>query len=126
MSSHLGMTLRFGDDSPAWIWIIKQDNDSLKAKTANVIGDSVQRSSAFLIGQLEDISLWMLEQASNSTPKNEGLAITGRVLHGLHQALPKVPPLAGQIAEKSTYLGISLGEGVIRLTNKVLSRMRSG
>ena len=105
---------------------MKQDDSSLKAKTASVIGDSVQRSSAFLIGQLEDLSLWMLEQASNTTPKNQGLAFTGRVLHGLHQALPSVPPFAGQVAEKSTYLGISLGEGAIRLTKRVLSRLRSG
>jgi hypothetical protein len=105
---------------------MKQGKDSLKAKTASVIGDSVQRSSAYLIDQLEDISLWMLEQASSSSPKSEGLAIAGRVLHRLHQALPNVPPFAGQIADKSTYLGISLGEGVIRLTNKVLSRLRTG
>jgi hypothetical protein len=126
MYSHPEMTLRFGVEPPAWNWIMKQDDDSLKAKTASVIGDSVQRSSAFLISQLEDISLWMLEQASNATPKNKGLALTGRVLHGLHQALPGVPPFAGQIAEKSTYLGISLGEGIMRLTNKVLARTRSG
>jgi hypothetical protein len=117
------MTLRFGDKLSTWIWIMKQGDDSLKAKTARVIGDSVQRSSAFLIDQLEDISLWMLEQASNATPKSQGLAIAGRVLHGVHKTLPRVPQVAGQIAETSTYVGISLGEGFIRLTHKVMSRL---
>lgn len=117
------MILRFGDKLSAWVQIMEQGDDSLKAKTARVIGDSVQRSSAFLIDQLEDISLWMLEQASDAKPRSEGLAIAGRLLHGLHKALPRVPQLAGQIAETSTYVGISLGEGLIRLTHKVVSRL---
>jgi hypothetical protein len=93
-------------------------------QAATVIGDSVEKTSAYVIEQVEDLSLWMMEQAAEGNPNSEGLTQLGDIMHSARQVMSHVPRLAGSLAAGSTYFGLRLGGLTLRVVQKLAEPSR--
>jgi hypothetical protein len=99
------------------------DNDNLSRQTAEVIGETVERTISFFFDELEDLSLWMMEQAASAETGNRGLTEVGRTLHSLQRISKEVPPLVGRFVAGSTLVGFRFGGSAIKATQRILIGM---
>jgi len=91
-----------------------EEKQDFTHQVAAVIGDSVEKTSAFVIDQVEDLSLWFMEKAAESNPNSENLAQVGQVLHSMRKVMAQLPQAAGSLAESSTFIGLRLGHDAWR------------
>jgi hypothetical protein len=85
---------------------------------AAMIGESVERTSAFVIDQVEDLSLWVMEKANESNPDDENLAQVGKVLHSMRKVMAQIPQAAGSLAAVSTLIGLRLSRDAMQAMKK--------
>jgi hypothetical protein len=83
-------------------------------QAATAVGDSIEKTSALVIDQVEDLSIWMMEKAADNNPNSEGLAQIGDIVHNARQVMNHIPRLAGSLAAGSTFFGLRLGSLALR------------
>lgn len=89
-------------------------------RAAVAVGQAVEQTLSLAVDKLEDLSLWIMEQAAKTTPQSEGLSQVSRVLDNLRRLTVPMPRLAGRLASRSTYFGLRAGAEMYRAARKAL------
>jgi hypothetical protein len=103
---------------------MEQPPSDFARQAATTIGDSVEKTSAFIVDQVEGLSLWMMEQAAENYPNSENLEPISDIVHSLRKVLTHVPRLAGSLAAGSTFIGLRLGRGTWKAMTKAVEAPR--
>jgi hypothetical protein len=88
---------------------MSQERETISYQTAAAVGNNIEKTTAFVLDQLENFSLKLMEEAAAAFPENEGVRFVGRTIRQARRVTVPIPDLIGHLAAGTTFLSLRLG-----------------
>jgi hypothetical protein len=100
--------------------LVGETRGDFTRQTAVMVGREVERALSWAVDQLEDVSLWAMEQSAKAGTAPEDLSEAGRLMASMRKTARPLPRVAGRLAAASTYFALRLGVETFQTARKVL------